>query len=207
MDTKLTQEKDLDLFIQKLISTLQNNKIKNKALANIIKAGKSVSSEEVRREILSMMIKNLDDVSTFEETKNLLVLLLQKYGDDYYNNIYEEILNQGDSSKKIFLQSFLALDKKQINGTFDKFNKLMILRLDENEDIAELAKQVLEKYPFTPTIEDLRSYKYKQFFTTESKDSVDKLCKNISSKIIFYLFYITNLIYIRIHRKFQRRFY
>ena len=182
-----------------------DTKIKNKALENIIKIGKTAGSELIGKEILSMMIENLDAICTFVETKNLLIFLLEKYGDDHYDDIYSHILNQGDLSKEIFLESFLVLDKKQINGTFDKFNKLMILKLDENEEIVKLANSVLEKYLFTPTIEDLNNYEYNDFITIQSKDSIDKFCKNISSKI-YHMFHI-KFIYIRIHRYRKKRFY
>ena len=160
-----------------LVSEEIENTMKGPALAIIIKIGTTGGSSELGSEILQMMIDYLDTICQYQETQGLFNVLLGKYSENVADSLFSYILDYVDNGKILVLKALTEVDKPALFTEFEKYVKIMILALDENQTITKLASDLLQKYKLTLTHEHLEKFNLKEFVNAESNDSIEKFCK------------------------------
>lgn len=150
-----------------------NSKVKASALSIILRIGKNIKSEEQGAQILDMMIENLSKISTFEETKGLFTMLLQKAKEDSYDKLFYYLLEYQKGARRLALESLLIVDKLDLISSLDRYIKLLTLKYDESKDVSELASQVVAKYKMNLTAKDAESFDFFAFVKGHSRECMD----------------------------------
>jgi NhaP-type Na+/H+ and K+/H+ antiporter len=130
--------------------------------------------------LFTYIANNINILANSENIQTVLLYLLKNVDKSRIKELFSDILNYIQSTKKLILHTLLKFEFKY-KPEFEEYIKLRILALESNQEISRLSNEILTEEKQVK--DSILTFNMKNFVKKNSKETIEKLCIFIKEEI------------------------